>query len=74
LRELLGNGELIVNGVVHNPVHGSAEQAALAFNPSKWLCSPLRQPGEDRNLRMGHSIRDQDFFAFRVVGDGMRIA
>jgi hypothetical protein len=74
LRKLLGYRKFVMNRIIDDPVHCPAQLTALAFNPPKWLCSSLRQPGEDRNLRMGHSIRYQDFFAFCVIGDGMRIA
>src|SRR6266481_5341068 len=67
LRKLLGYGEFVVKAIIHNPVHGPAQQATLTFNSPKRLCSPFRQPGEYRNLRMGYAIRDQDLFPFRVV-------
>src|SRR5580704_17194169 len=73
LSKLLRDSEFVVNRIVDDPMHGPAQQAALAFNPPKWLCSPFRQPGESRNFRMGHSIRDQDLFPFCVVSKRMGI-
>ena len=74
LAELLGHREFVMNGIVGNSVHGSPQQAPLAFHLANWLSSVFRQPGEYRNLRMRHSIRHQDLLTLGVVGQRMRIA
>src|SRR5881628_1921774 len=74
LSELLRNRELVVDFIVSETVHRPAEQRSLTFDFSNRLRVFIRQPGECRNLRMGHSVRHQDLFPLRVVGHGMRIA
>jgi len=55
--------------VVPNIVHRSGQFAGLTIYRSGWRLSAVRQPGERRNLRVGHSVRDQDLIALRVVAD-----
>jgi hypothetical protein len=57
-----------VNRVIRDPVHGPAQKTALPLDLPYRLRSPLRRPGENRNLRMRHSIRDQDLLPFGVIG------
>jgi hypothetical protein len=45
----------------------------LAFDLSNRLRVLIRQPGEYRNLRMRHSVRNQDLLPLRVVGDRVGI-
>jgi hypothetical protein len=69
LRKSAGDHDLIVNPVECEVVHGPAQKRLLALNRSKVRCVFLRRPGEDRDLRMVHSIRHQDFLADGIVGD-----
>src|SRR5207247_9160339 len=48
--------DLVVNGIISHVVNRSAEQRILTSNCSRRLCTTIRQPGECRNLRMGHSV------------------
>ena len=73
LPELLRHHELVVDGIVRDSMHGPAQQAPLPVHLPNRLCCIFRQPGEHRNLRMSHSIRNQDLLALSVVRDGMRI-
>jgi len=63
----LGNGEFVVHGIVRDPMHGSPQKAALPIDPANWLCSIDRHTGEDRNLRVSHSIGNQNLLAFGVI-------
>ena len=73
LGELLRHGEFIANRIVNDAVHRPAKHAALAFNLSNRFGSPFRQPGENRDLRMRHSIRNKQLLALRVESDRMRV-
>ncbi len=68
------HNDFIVHRIVCKAVHGPADQSLLAFQNSNGRRILLRQPGEDRNLRMSHSVRHQYLFAFTVVGDGLSLA
>src|SRR5205814_2931646 len=73
LGELLRDRELIVDFVVSETMHRAAEQSLSTFDLSNRLRVLIRQPGEYRNLRMGHSVRNEDLLPFRIVCDWMRI-
>ena len=73
LRELIGDDDLVVDLVVADVVHGAREQRGLSCNRPRRRF-PVRQPGECRNLRVSHSIRDEDLVALGVVGDPAGIA
>ena len=60
LSKLLRNRKLIVDFIVSKPVHRAAQQRFLTFELSNGLCVLIRQPGEYRNLRMSHSVGNQD--------------
>src|SRR5439155_6337515 len=50
--------DFVVNPVIRETMHRSAEQRFLTFERSyRWFVF-LRLTGESRNLRMGHSVRD----------------
>src|SRR5262245_4833733 len=74
VRERIRHQDLIVDGVVANIVHGSAQQRRLAVNSSRWDLGSICQPGKCRNLRVGHSVRHQDLLPLAVVADGARIS
>ena len=55
-------------------VHRPAQFRRLPFNlPNRRLVS-VRHPGEGRDLRMRHSVRNQNLFAFGVIGHRAGIA
>src|SRR5437867_5564808 len=43
------------------------------FDNSCWCYVPIRQPGEYRDSRIGHSVGHENLFAHRIVGDAARI-
>jgi len=47
LPKLLGNGELVVHGIINDPMHRPPEKATLSFYFSNRLGSIFRQPGEN---------------------------
>ena len=59
LGELVGYDDLVAVCIVMDGMHGPSEQRRLSFDPPNGLLGSLRQPGEGRNLRMGHSVGDQ---------------
>ena len=73
LCKLLRNDKFVVDFIVSDAVHGASKHRLLAFNLSNRLCSLIRQPGEYRDLRMRHSVWNQDLLPFSVVGHGMGI-
>jgi hypothetical protein len=46
----------------------------LTLNSSKRESVLLRQPGEGRNLRMGHSVRHQYLFTLAVIDKRLGLA
>ena len=74
LRELLRDSDFIMDFIVRETVHRPAHERFLAFDLTHRLCVLIRQPGECRNLRMGHSVGHQDLFALGVVRYRMGIA
>ncbi len=59
LRKLIGHDDLVVQVIEPNIVHRSGQERALPRDLShRWL-EVLRQPGEGRDLRMGHSVGHQ---------------
>ena len=73
LRKRVIDVELVASFVVADIMHCPAEFGCLSEDPPPWSVASLRQPGEGRNLRMGHSVRYQEFVPFGVVGDGARV-
>src|SRR5207249_2270917 len=73
LRKGIIDVKLVARFVVADIVHGAAELGCLSEDPPPWSIASRRQPGEGRNLRMGDSVRDQEFVPFGIVGDGARI-
>ena len=66
--------EFVVNTVIRETMHRSAEQRFLTFERSyRWFVF-LRLTGESRNLRMGHSVRDPYLIPALVVGKGLHLA
>ena len=65
----LRQDELVVDVVVRDRVLRPTQQRLLAFDPPNRLCIAVRQPGEHRNLRMGHSIGGQELVPGEVVRD-----
>src|SRR5205823_9019238 len=62
--------KLIMYLIVANVVHRPGQFAHLAvYSSGRRLCS-VRQPGERRNLRMGHSVRHQNLAPLRIISDG----
>ena len=55
--------------VVPDVVHGAAELGGLSGDYSCGLGIYPRQPGEGRNLRVGHSVGDQNLFPLGVIAD-----
>ena len=60
LRQRTGDDDFIVNRIIRKTMHRPADQCLLTLQRSYRWCIFPRQPGEGRNLRMDHSIRDQD--------------
>src|SRR5207245_2728235 len=65
----VAHDKFIMYLIVANIVHGSGQFAGLAKHRAGWSLSFVRQPGECRNLRMGHSVGHQDLVSLRVVPD-----
>jgi len=63
LVQMLGYGEFIVKAVIDNPCMVLPSRLP-DLQSSEAALLPFRQSGENRNLRMGHAIRDQDLFRF----------
>src|SRR5205814_2578632 len=40
---------------------------------SSWCYISVRQPGEYRDARIGHSVRHENLLAHRIVGDAARV-
>src|SRR5262249_41777482 len=68
----LGEGtrdhNFIVDVVECKTMHGPADLCPLTLDRSNRRRVFLRQPGEDRDLRMGHSVGHQYRFTLAVVG------
>ena len=73
LAELRRHDDAVRNLVVRDPVHRPAQPGGLSFDSPNRLRSSVRQPGEHRNLRVGHSVRYQDFLALGVIGQRARV-
>ena len=69
----IGHEDLIMGRVVADVVHGAAQMAFLSGQKADGLGILLRQPGEGRNLRMGHSIWNQNFSPLAVISGRARI-
>ena len=69
-----GHDDLIMHSVIADVVHCSGKFAGLTVERSNRRLSSVRQPGEYRNLRMGHSVGHQNLFPLAVVADGARIS
>ena len=66
--------DFVVNPVIRETMHRSAEQRFLTFERSyRWFVF-LRLTGESRNLRMGHSVRHPNLIAPFVIGQGLDLA
>ena len=74
MRKRIVDKDLVVDGVIADVVHGAAEQRVLTGQNAGRLRILLRQPGEDRNLRMRHSVRHKNFISPFVITHGSRIA
>ena len=61
--------DFIVDGVIHDRVHAARQHGLLPFNSPNGFGVSVRQPGEHRNLRMGHSVRGQNLLSLRIVTD-----
>src|SRR5262249_43489519 len=48
--------DFVVHRIVRHVVNRAGKQSILSGNGSHRLCTTIRQPGECRNLRMGHSV------------------
>src|SRR5258708_23413246 len=60
--------------IVRQTMNSARQSGGLPCDNAPGICIPVRQPGERRNTRLGHSIRNQDLFALAIVGRGLRIA
>src|SRR5207244_7038805 len=58
---------LFRSSVIADVVHCSGKFAGLTVERSNRRLSSVRQPGEYRNLRMGHSVGHQNLFPLAVV-------
>src|SRR2546426_11304129 len=74
LRQRTRNDDFVVNRIVCKTMHGSADHCFLTFEHSNRWSVLLRQPGEGRNLRMGHSVGHQYLFPLAVVCNGLSLA
>jgi hypothetical protein len=67
LSELVRNQNLVIDRIVADVVHRAGQHGLLSCqNPGRPV-GFLRHPGENRNLRVGHSVRNQDLVALAVV-------
>src|SRR5262245_12943937 len=66
--------DLVMHGIVCHSVNGTGKQSILAGNRPGRLCTTVCQPGKRRNLRMGHSVGDENFISFGVVSDRVGVA
>jgi hypothetical protein len=55
-------------------VHGAPELGLLAFDLTHRHVVAVRQPGERRDLRVGHSVGNEYLLAFGVIRNRMRVA
>ena len=69
LSERAGNNDFVMNVVVCKTMHGPADACFLTIDHTDRRRVFLRQPGEGRNLRMGHSVRHEQLIALAVVGN-----
>jgi len=60
--------------VVGDAVGRAGHQGFLSRNGANRSSISIRQPGEDRNLRMGHSVRHEYLLSFRVIGRRIGVA
>src|SRR5262249_1834075 len=74
LRERAGDHNFVMQRVVAEAMHGPAYARLLALQDSYRWCIFPRQPSEGRDLRMVHSIRNQDLFPDAVVGQRLGFA
>jgi hypothetical protein len=68
------DADFIMDRIKAKAMHGPADQRLLAFQRPHRSCILSRQPGESRNLRMVHSIRNQNLFPHRVINQGLSFA
>ena len=69
-----GYDNFVMHRIVTYIVHRSRKFAGLTVQCSNWGLSAVRQPGEYRNLRMGHSVGYENLLAFGIVADRSGIA
>jgi hypothetical protein len=55
-------------------MHRASEQSVLTGNLSGGLSASIRRPGECRNLRVAHSVGDQNLLPLAIVRYCMSIA
>src|SRR5207244_3949417 len=66
--------KFVMDFVVTDVVHCARQVAGLTVNRADGWLRPIRQPGESRDLRMGHSVRNENLISFGVVSDSAWVA
>src|SRR5262249_8779658 len=62
-----GHDYFVIDVVVSNVMRRAADLRCLSCNTSRRCYIAVRQPGERRNLREGHSVKGQKLVSFGVV-------
>jgi hypothetical protein len=72
--ERIWNHDFIVPVIKRYGMGCPCQACVSAFNNSDRGRVSIRQPGEYRNTRVGHSVGHQDLLPHRVIGDAAGIA